>query len=373
MAGVLVHEWIEKIGGSENVLEALSHIFPDADMLCLWNNAAERFPDRVVRETALARSPLRGRKAAALPFVPAVWRNQTNHDYDWALVSSHSFAHHVSFKNQPPDFAKLAYVHTPARYIWNPELDSRGDNAFARALAAPFKGLDRRRAIEATSIAVNSQYVAARVKKSWGRDSTVIHPPVEVADIAAVPDWADEVSDGERCTINALPAEFVLGASRFISYKRLDLVIRAGEVSRLPVVIAGGGPEEAALRGRAESATVPVVFVDSPSNALLRALYQRAMVYVFPAVEDFGIMPIEAMAAGTPVVCNSVGGVPESVIDDETGAHVSSWNDRELVNAVSRASALDRTAVAVYAQRFARERFDSNVHEWWAELVGPRG
>lgn len=372
MAGVLVHEWIEKIGGSENVLEALSDIFHDADILCLWNNAPERFAGRVVRESALARTPLRGRKAVTLPLTPALWRQQPNRDYDWALVSSHSFAHHVSFKDQAPEFAKLVYVHTPARYVWNPELDGRGDNPLVRAFAAPLKGLDRRRAGEAISIAANSSYVARRVEKSWRRDSTVIHPPVEVSEIASCADWGEALDHNEQAIVDGLPSEFVLGASRFIQYKRLDLAIRAGESSGFPVVIAGAGPDEQSLRTLAANASVPVIIVTGPSNALLRTLYQRALVFVFPAVEDFGIMPVEAMAAGTPVVCSSTGGVPETVVDGETGAHVTQWENTELARAVETASNLSSGVVAAHARQFSREQFRANIFEWWNEFAGPR-
>lgn len=372
MAGVLVHEWIEKIGGSENVLEALSEVFSDADILCLWNNAPERFAGRVVRESALARTPLRGRKAATLPLTPALWRQQSNRDYDWALVSSHSFAHHVSFKGQAPEFAKLVYVHTPARYVWNPELDARGDNPLVRAFATPLKGLDRRRAGEAVSIAANSSYVARRVQKSWGRESRVIHPPVEVTEIVSRSDWGEVIDHDERSIVDSLPSEFVLGASRFIAYKRLDLAIRAGESSGFPVVIAGAGPDEQSLRTLAANASVPVTIVTSPSNALLRTLYQRALVFVFPAVEDFGIMPVEAMAAGTPVVCSSVGGVPETVIDGETGAHVTQWETRELARAVEVASNLSSRVISAHSHQFSHEQFRANIFDWWSEFAGPR-
>ncbi|QPZ37481.1 glycosyltransferase [Paramicrobacterium chengjingii] len=370
MAGVLVHEWIEKIGGSENVLEALSHIFPDADMLCLWNNAAERFPDRVVRETALARSPLRGRKAAALPFVPAVWRNQTNHDYDWALVSSHSFAHHVSFRSQRPDFKKLVYTHTPARYIWTPELDARGRSVSARLAAPVFKGVDRRRAQEATSIAANSRYVAMRVKYAWQRDSEVIYPPVDVEAIQAITDWSSQLGEEEAQVATSLPSAFVLGASRWIPYKRLELTIDVAEALGMPAVIAGAGPEEKFLRSRAADSSVPVKFVHSPSNALLRTLYQRAILFVFPAVEDFGIMPVEAMAVGTPVLCNARGGTRESVLDGQTGRQIEDWQSASEVLAAARdAIACNRSVTRDHAATFSKTQFSRRITEWQKSQV----
>jgi glycosyltransferase involved in cell wall biosynthesis len=121
------------------------------------------------------------------------------------------------------------------------------------------------------------------------------------------------LTDADRRLIDRLPEQFILGASRLVPYKGLDKVIRIGELVGLPVVIAGGGPEESHLRALAAAATVPVELVISPSDALLHALYARTAVYVFPPVEDFGIMPVEALAAGAPTIVNMNGGAPEAV------------------------------------------------------------
>ena len=142
----------------------------------------------------------------------------------------------------------------------------------------------------------------------------MIYPPVDVEQIQSVADWRTRLDDEEAAQLAALPSSFLLGASRFIPYKRLDLVIQAGEAADLPVVLAGKGPERAALEAAAERASVPVHFVHAPSWALLFALYQQALLFVFPAVEDFGIMPVEAMAAGAPVLAQAVGGTSESVV-----------------------------------------------------------
>ncbi|NQX11394.1 glycosyltransferase [Microbacteriaceae bacterium VKM Ac-2855] len=365
MAGVIIHEWVEQIGGSEKVLDAMLETFPNADLLCAWNNAPERYLDRTARETVLARTPLRGRKALSLPVMPFTWRGQRSHDYEWALVSSHAFAHHVSFRGTGPDFHKFVYVHTPARYVWNPELDARGDNALVRLVASGLKGVDRRRAAEATSVVANSDYVRERILRNWGIEAGVIHPPVDVTEIQAVADWRERLTDQERSTLDALPAEFLLGASRLIPYKRLDLVIQAGAHAGLPVVIAGSGPEEAALRALAAGTSSPVTFLGSPSNALLRALYQRASALVFPAVEDFGIMPVEAMAAGTPVIGIDRGGVTETIEDGVTGSFVSDWTDPVGIRAaIERARSTDPETIAAHARSFSKERFDDALRSW---------
>ncbi|MFC0681403.1 glycosyltransferase [Lysobacter korlensis] len=362
MTGVLVHEWIAQSGGSENVLQVMADIYPDADILCLWNDSTGRFDPRRVRESWLARTPLRKSKALALPFMPATWARRPGRDYDWALVSSHLFAHHVRFDKR--DVRRYVYVHSPARYIWTPELDRRGSGPIARSVAAALKPLDRRRARETREFATNSEFVRRRVADAWGVEARVIHPPVEVTRIQQTEDWAAESSPDETQVLDSLPPEFVLGASRFIPYKRLEEAIRAGEVSGLPVVIAGNGPELDFLRARAERSSVPVQFVLSPSTPMLYALYRRCSVFVFPAVEDFGIMPVEAMAAGAPVVANAIGGAAESVVPGVTGALTDFASDRDVEQAVRDAMATQRNDRLERARTFSRERFVREVEGW---------
>lgn len=360
MTGLLVSEWIEPTGGAERVLDRLAALLPDADMLCLWNDAPRRYGARKVRETWLARTPLRNHKALALPLMPATWRTPRR-GHEWALVSSHAFAHHVNVGS--PDVPKYVYVHTPARYLWAPELDARGDNLAARVAGPPLRALDRRAAQEATSLAANSRFVADRIERSWGRQARVIHPPVDVAGIRGGA-WRDRLTDAERRVLDGLPADFVLGVSRFIPYKRLDVVMRTGELLGIPVVIAGHGPLEAQLRAAAADVTVPVQIHVQPSDALVAALMDRARLFVFPPIEDFGIVAVEAMAAGTPVMANRVGGAGESVQEGVGGALFDPESPSETRAAADACAALDSRAVAAHAQRFDAAQFDRSLAQW---------
>ncbi len=366
MAGILVHEWLARHGGSENVFEALSGIFPDAERFCLWNDSDGRFEG--VHETVLARTPLRRSKAAALPFMPTVWRHLPRRDADWVLCSSHLFAHHARFAGPARDAPKLVYAHTPARYIWTPELDGRGSGSVARAVSAALRPLDRKRAAEPVAIAANSAFIAQRIADTWEREATVIHPPIAVSAFAARP---DDLTPGERAVVDALPSEFLLGVSRFVPYKRLDRVIAAGVAVGLPVVLAGDGPDEARLRALAAEQHEEVVFVHNPSFAVLRELYRRALVLVFPPIEDFGIMPVEAMAAGTPVVASAVGGTAETVVDGVTGALVADWwSSAELRSAVERAAGSDAAACVARAFEFDTPVFAERIRTWHASATG---
>lgn len=367
--GLIVHEWIERTGGAEKVLDAVADAFPRADIACLWNDAPGRYPGRNVVESSLGRGPLRGRKALALPLMPAVWRNLHREprlagSYDWAVISSHLFAHQATHTSVPAD-RTFVYAHTPARYLWTPELDERGRSLAVRSVAPAFRMLDRARGSRLQNVAANSRFVRARIRETWGVDAHVVHPPVDVTGLTSVADWAGRLTADETAVLEALPTSFLLGASRFVPYKRLDHVIDAGSAADLPVVIAGSGPEEAALRARAAASRVPVTFVIEPSDVLLRAIMQRALAYVFPPVEDFGIMPVEAMALGTPVVVNARGGASESVVDGRTGIAVDPRLDpAETAAAALRATALSPAACVERARAFDTAVFRTTMTDW---------
>lgn len=356
MSGIIVHEWLERVGGAERVVDAMMATYPEADLLCLWSDrpAAPR-----VKETWLARTPLRRHKAMALPFELATWRAAHLGHLDWALVSSHAFAHHVRV---PAGVPKFVYVHSPARYLWHPEADPRGAGRTFDLIRPPLQMMDRTRAREIHAAAANSHYIAARIEADWGMGARVIYPPVAVTEIQAQSDWAEVLDSTEATFLGSLPEGFILGASRFAGQKRLDRVITAGNLTGRPVVLAGSGPLEAELRAYAALSRVPVHFALAPSDALLRALYQRAAVYLFPPTEDFGIMPVEAMAAGARVAVHSEGGASESVAG--AGIVCDMLDDEALITAIADASHLDRDMARRHAQMFDEETFRRELREW---------
>lgn len=371
MTGLIVHEWIAQSGGSERVLDAIIKSFPGADIYCLWNDDANRYGDRKVFESWIAATPLRRHKALAVPAIIPTWRMvKPLHDYEWMIVSSHMFAHHCHLRGVRREIPKYVYAHTPARYIWAPSIDRRGNNVITRAGSALLRPLDRRRAQEATAVAANSIFTRDRIRKAWHVDATVIYPPVDVDRILAVDDWSTEVNEQEAGMLATLPDSFLLGASRFVSYKRLDLVIHAGESVGIPVVLAGSGPDEDRLRRRASLATVPVIFVRRPSDQLLYALYQRALVYVFPPIEDFGIMPVEAMAAGAPVIVSARGGSRESVVQTGAGVELREWTSLECRRAVNIAASMDKGKGQRAARSFSLKEFNRKIRKW---ATPPRG
>lgn len=364
VTGIIVHEWIEQAGGAEKVLRAMADTYQDAPVLALWSDARDNYLTGRLRETWLARTKLRRNKALALPFMLAAWRNQAIEDADWALVSSHLFAHHVRFKDRRENIQKFVYVHTPARYIWEPSFDRRGSHVTIRAASRLLQSIDRKRASEGAQFAANSQFVKDRIQRTWGQEARVIHPPVAVSKLQAKASCADELNVQEQQIVDDLPNSFVLAASRFVPYKRLEAAVRVAEANGVSAVIAGSGPDEARLRALAANASIPVHFIIQPSDTLLMTLYQKCLAYVFAAVEDFGIMPVEAMAFGTPVICGNIGGVLETVEDGVTGVHLHSESPNELKNALEKASSLRRDVIRNHALRFDTAHFEKRLAEW---------
>ncbi|GAA1510674.1 glycosyltransferase involved in cell wall biosynthesis [Agromyces terreus] len=181
--------------------------------------------------------------------------------------------------------------------------------------------------------------------------------------------WKGRLSEQEEDVLAELPSAFILGASRFVRYKKLEEAIRVGEAARMPVVIAGAGPDGQYLRQAAASGSVKVRFIDAPSDAMLYALYEHADVFVFAAVEDFGIMPVEAMAAGTPVIVNSIGGAREPVERIGGGAVLRGSTDNDIRRALKEALSADRDSMRVGAQAFDAEEFDSSILRWKEESI----
>ncbi|NYF57272.1 glycosyltransferase [Micromonospora purpureochromogenes] len=352
----LVHEWFGATGGSENVFLAIQEVLPDAKGFVLWrDHDARRGLD--LRESWLARTPLRRSKALALPLMPLTWRTLTRERFDVVISSSHAFAHTVKFRSSP-DARYLSYIHSPARYLWSPDFDGRGSNGMLTVPRRVLQGADVRLSRHVDSYAANSREVQARIQRFWKRDARIIHPPVDV-------DYFTDAPAAERRQERA----YLLGVGRWIPYKKFDLMIEIAEAGRMPLVIAGSGPEEEALRRQAARVGVPVTFERQPSRQRLRELYWGAKCLLFPTHEDFGIIPVEAMACGTPVLGLRRGGVLETVVDGETGFLVDSDDPREYAAMLGHVDGLDRGRVQAHAARFSAAVFRANVATWVADAT----
>jgi glycosyltransferase involved in cell wall biosynthesis len=350
-AVAVVHEWFGATGGSEKVFLSIGELVPHADRFVLWKDRDVEC-DLPMRQSWLARTPLRRSKAVALPFMPLAWRTLTTDRYDVVISSSHAFAHTV--KLGPPERTRyLSYVHSPARYLWSPSFDGRGSNPL---LAGPRKALqaaDMRLSRQVHSYAANSREVRERMRRYWGRDAHVVNPPVDVNFYAAAPP-ADRAQN----------RDYLLGVGRFIPYKNFDLMIEIATAAGLPLVLAGKGPEEANLRRHAARVDVPVRIEIKPSDERLRQLYWGARALLFPTHEDFGMIPVEAQACGTPVVGLRRGGLLETVVDGQTGFLVASDDPGHHAAAVRRLGELRADAALANARAFSTDAFRARLAAW---------
>ncbi|GIG91366.1 glycosyltransferase [Plantactinospora endophytica] len=349
----VVHEWFGATGGSENVFRRIAAELPHAERFVLWKDAG--VPDPDLRESWLARTPLRRTKAVALPVMPLVWRTLSRQRFDVVVSSSHAFAHTVRL-GAPDRTRYLSYVHSPARYLWSPSFDGRGANPLLAPPRRLLQAVDLRLSRHVHSYAANSREVRDRIRRYWRRDAVVVNPPVDTDFFSAAPEPERQQS-----------RDYLLGVGRWIPYKNFDLIIAIAEAARFPLVVAGSGPEEANLRRAAARAGVSVRFEIQPDRERLRQLYWGAKALLFPVHEDFGIIPVEAQACGTPVLGLRRGGLRETVVDGETGLLVDSLTAADYLPLVRRLDELDRSRLPTHAAGFSHHAFSTRVRRWIAE------
>jgi glycosyltransferase involved in cell wall biosynthesis len=356
----VVHEWFGATGGSEAVFLAIADQLPQAERLVLW--ADEGVPtDRLrLRQSWLASTPLRRSKALALPAMPLVWRTLTNQKFDVVISSSHAFAHTVKL-GDPERTRHLSYIHSPARYVWSTDFDGRGSHPILKVPRKILQKADIRLSRHVHAYAANSREVQGRINRFWGRDAVVINPPVEVDYFAAAPAVQRHQS-----------RDYLLGVGRWIPYKNFDLMIAIAEAAGLPLVIAGSGAEEERLRKLAAGVRVPIHFEVRPERDRLRELYWGARTLLFPAHEDFGIIPVEAQACGTPVLGLRRGGLLETVVDGETGFLLDSREPGPYAAAVHRLGELSPDRIRQHAGGFSADRFADRMAHWIDDATAGR-
>jgi glycosyltransferase involved in cell wall biosynthesis len=276
------------------------------------------------------------------------WRRLGSGKYDMVLSSHHAFAHANQLAG---DGVHLCYVHSPARYIWSPEIDARGSKWYLGPARAALQRVDRRAAEKVTAYAANSTAVAGRIARYWQRDAVVIPPPVRVG-------YFGEPTDVEPTR------DYLLGVGRWITYKNIHLVAEVADRLDMPAKIAGRGPDRDRVLAAAKAARVPVEVIETPTDEQLRELYRNAACLLFPTVDDFGMVPVEAQSAGVPVVALPAGGALETVVDGVSGAFAENVSIDALAEAVRLAIPLAGDGPRKNAAQFSPEAFHSAVIEW---------
>ena len=344
-ASLLIHEWVTPNGGSEKVTMAISSIFKKKpDLFVRWDEGSELDFSHQSWISSFYWLPKSVR--AAISFLAHLtWKGE----YELVISSSHLFAHgaRVAGSRKSP---KIAYIHTPARYIWEPELDNRYSSILSKSVQTfsnrILRKIDLLMLSQNTRYIANSTFVQNRIKKHWGRDSIVIHPPVNV-------EFFNKFFRGtgpEKLTL--------ISAGRLVKYKRHDLTIRIAHVMQCNAVIAGAGPEEDFLRELANDLNVEVDFRLMPTDEELAELLSKSSVFLNSGIEDFGIVPIEATATGTPVVGLAQGGLNDT-ITNQNGILV--LNQEEFPDAILKALELNREIVMQSSKKFSVEEFKKAI------------
>jgi glycosyltransferase involved in cell wall biosynthesis len=357
----VAHEWLTNWAGSERVMEQLVAVTGAETLVsCVVEDglARSKFPDLAVRALWPTHLPGAQDKWAryALPMI-AAWAT-TRIDADALLVSSHFAAHAATRRFRGPS---IVYYHTPARILWRPDLELGRVpyplRSIVQALVLPaLRRWDRAMAQGATILLANSTAVARRVSRAYGREARVLHPPVDVARWSAVQ--------------RAQPMHAVW-FGRLVSYKRPDVAVEAARRSGVPLVVIGDGPERTALE---RTAPPHVTFLGHAPESRIREVLAHASALVVPGEEDFGICPIECLAAGVPVLAFASGGVLDYVRHDVNGLLLDSQDPDTFARAMREASCRvwDVDRVRRSAGRFAAERFREGLRDILDDVLGPR-
>jgi glycosyltransferase involved in cell wall biosynthesis len=340
----IVHDYLNQRGGAEKVVLEMSNMWPDAPIytsLYRPDSTFEQFSDRDVRASFLDRLPVDRGFRNLFPLYPAAFRSLGEIDADVVIASSSGWAHMARAVDTA---VHVVYCHTPARWLYRDE--HLGQDPRARALGAVagwVRRLDRRAALRAGHYIANCENVRRLVADSYGLDASVVFPPVDTQRFTPKP-------RGER----------LLAISRLLPYKRVDLVVAAAKRLGLGLDVVGDGPLLAELRRDAGSGTV---FHGAASEETVTGLLEACSAVCVAAEEDFGIVAVEAQAAGKPVVAYGRGGALETVLDGVTGVLFETQTLSGLEAAIIECAGIDTEphAIASTTERFGKAAFRAGI------------
>lgn len=349
MRVAIVHDYLNQTGGAERVVESFHRLWPDAP---IFTTIADRdampasLRDADIRVSWMQRLPAwRRHFRAYLPLYPFAIESLALRGYDVIISSSSAWAKAV---RTPPNVVHVCYCHTPMRWVWDYEqyVAREGFGSLTRLALPPviaaLRSWDVRTATRPTHIVVNSRVVQERVRRCWGRESELLHPPVETG----------------RFAVGSGVGHAHLVVSRLAHYKRIDLAVAAFTQLGLPLEIIGDGPARPSL----ESMAGPTItFRGRVDDAGVARAMQQCRALIFPGEEDFGITPLEANASGRPVIAYRAGGAMETVRDGVTGVLFADQSVASLSDAVRRAADIswDTTAIRRHAESFSVASFEA--------------
>jgi glycosyltransferase involved in cell wall biosynthesis len=356
----IVHDWLTNEGGAEQVVLALHRLYPDAPIFTSVRDAKRTpsFDGLDVRTSYLQHWPLSKSKHQLYPTLrPRAFRSFDLSGFDVVISSSSAEAKNVIV---PEGAVHICYCHTPIRYYWSDyraylrRLEFGFLNPIVRAvmpaLVRWMRRIDLAAAGRVDFFVANSEFVAERIQKYYKRDSEVIYPPVGVSGLS----------------YNKKRSDYLLSMSRLVPYKRVDLAVKAATELGLPLVVAGDGPELSKLQ---RFAGPSVQFLGRVSDTQKNTLYEEARALIFPAEEDFGIAPVEAMAAGCPVVLYGKGGATESVRSGKEGIYFDEQTISSVQNALIRLKKTKFSPAELHrrAEDFSDEKFAARMKAFVAD------
>jgi glycosyltransferase involved in cell wall biosynthesis len=350
MKVALVHDWLTGMRGGERCLESFLALYPEADIFTLIHvpgSTSKKIDERVKATSFLNRLPGVSRYyRALLPLYPAAVRSLKISGYDLVISLSHAAAKNATVPQGTPH---ICFCFTPMRYIWDLAPTYWGK---ALPLASPLlswlKSWDKKGSDGVTAFVAISDFVAKRIFAAYGREAAVIYPAVDISWIPAQDKYT--------------PGEAYLCAGALVPYKRIDLVIRAFNQLQRPLWVAGSGPEEQKLR---KIAAKTITFCGRVSDNELAGYYRNCRALLFPGIEDFGMIPVECMAAGRPVIGIKAGGLIETCASPETALFFPPANDEQIIQGIIRAvndfekreSSFDPRSLRKQAEKFSQANF----------------
>jgi len=358
----IVHDWLTGMRGGEKVLDAICELYPDAPVYALVRvpgSVSARIEAHPISTSPAQALPRAGRfYRQYLPLFPTLVEWFDLDRYDLVISSSHCAVKSVI---RPGRARHLCYCHSPMRYGWDQfgayfspaQVGLWGHHA-ARHVMAGLARWDRATAHRVDRFLANSQYVAGRIRRYYNRGSTVVYPPVDTSFYRPGP--------------APQPRSGFLVVSALVPYKRVEVAIEGCRMAGVTLKIVGRGPEEARLK---QLAGPEVEFPGWRSDEEILALYRGAEGVLLPGIEDFGMVPVEAQACGTPVVALDEGGARETVADGVTGVLVDTDSAEAFAAGLARLRdlRLDPAAIRDNARRFSRERFMSEFKAAAADLL----
>lgn len=355
MKVAIVHDHLAQDGGAERVLRVLRQMYPQAPIFTLVYNRKHAHPDfqrADIRTSFIQRWPGGNRWYQwYLGWMPTAVERFDLRGYNLVISSCASFAKGVITQ---PETLHVCYLHSPTRYLWNDTISYVDSLSYPRLVKAVVPHVlnrirlwDRLAADRVDEFVVNSRFVAQRLEKYYHRPSTVIHPPVDV----------------DKFKITSTVGNYYLTGGRLVSYKRFDLAVEAFNHLGIPLKIYGTGPDLKALKARAKP---HIEFLGRIPDHQLNELYGRAIAFINPQVEDFGITAVESMATGRPVIAYAAGGALETVKPGTTGVLFPDQDWEALADAVVRfhPEQFNPLAVRAWAETFSTERFTQTMRQY---------